>query len=139
MKPSGVFTSEMSGIFVALIHIRAGRPGRYHIVTDSMTSLKALHTLKIAPRTHPLVYEIKEACLWLKNNRYEIHMMWIPLNGAVRGNERADQLAGDAVENGIEWHAPVRLFDWKVGSMLTLFGLWFHLCIGLGVLTATES
>jgi hypothetical protein len=26
---------------------------------------------------------------------------------AVRGNEQADQLAGDAVEHGIEWHAPV--------------------------------
>jgi hypothetical protein len=26
----------------------------------------------------------------------------------VRGNKRADQLAGDAVKNGIEWHAPVQ-------------------------------
>jgi hypothetical protein len=69
----------------------------------------------------------------------------------VRGNKRADQLAGDAVENGIEWHAPVRpsdflplsrvrvlegLAEWMVviwEDMLTLFGLWFYLCLGLGV------
>jgi hypothetical protein len=29
----------------------------------------------------------------------------------VKGNKRADQLTGDAVENGIEWHAPVRHSD----------------------------
>jgi ribonuclease HI len=41
-EPSGVFNSEMSAIFVALIQIRARRPGRYLIVTDSMGYLKAL-------------------------------------------------------------------------------------------------
>jgi hypothetical protein len=34
-KPSGVFTSEISVIFMALIQIRARRPDRYLIVTDS--------------------------------------------------------------------------------------------------------
>jgi hypothetical protein len=70
-----------------------------------MSSLTAQQTRKVAPRTHSLVYEINEACWWLKNNGYEIHM--IP----VKSNERADQLSGDAVENGIEWHAPVRPSD----------------------------
>jgi hypothetical protein len=32
-------------------------------------------------------------------------MLWIPSHVGVRSNERADQLAGDAVENGIESHA----------------------------------
>jgi hypothetical protein len=41
-EPSGVFTSEMSAIFVTLIQIRARLPGRYLIVTESMSSLKAL-------------------------------------------------------------------------------------------------
>jgi hypothetical protein len=58
-----VFTLEMSVIFVALIHIKVHR--RYLIL--SMSSLKALQTLKVAPGTHSLVYEIKEACWWLKN------------------------------------------------------------------------
>jgi hypothetical protein len=38
-KPSGVFTSECSAIFLALIQIRARRSGRYLIVTDSMSSI----------------------------------------------------------------------------------------------------
>jgi ribonuclease HI len=96
-EPSEVFTSEISAIFLALT-----QPGRYLVVTDSMSYLKALQTRRVAPRTHSLAYEIKEACWWLKNNRYEIHMMWIPSHVGVRGNELADQLAGDAVENGIE-------------------------------------
>jgi hypothetical protein len=68
-----VYTSEMSAVFVALIQIKARRPGRNLIMTDSMSSLKALHTRKDAPRTHSFVYEIKEACWWLKNNGYEIN------------------------------------------------------------------
>jgi hypothetical protein len=40
-EPSGVFTSEMWVICVALLQIRACRPGRYLIVTDSMSSLGA--------------------------------------------------------------------------------------------------
>jgi hypothetical protein len=81
------------------------------------------------------------------NNEYEIHMMWIPLHVGVWGNKRADQLASDAVEHGIELHARVRPSDfvplagmvviWE--DMFTLIGVWFHLCYGLGALTATES
>jgi hypothetical protein len=56
-----VFSSEMSAIFVVLIKIRVRRSGSYLIVTDSMSSLKTMQTRKIAPRTHSLVYEIKEA------------------------------------------------------------------------------
>jgi hypothetical protein len=57
-------------MFMALILIRAHRPGRYLILKDSMRSLKVLQTRKAAPRTHSLVYEIKEACWWLKHNGY---------------------------------------------------------------------
>jgi hypothetical protein len=71
-----------------------------------------------------LVYEIKEACWWLKNNGYEIHMMWIPSHVGVRGNERAGQLAGDAVANGIEWHAPVRSSDFLPMSRVRLLEGW---------------
>jgi hypothetical protein len=74
-EPSGVFSSKISAIFVALIQIRARHPGRYLILNDSMSSLKAVQIRKADARTHSLVYEIKEACWWLKNNGYKIHMM----------------------------------------------------------------
>jgi hypothetical protein len=41
-----------------------------------------------------------------------------------KGNERPDQLAGDAVENGIEWHAHVRPSDFLPLSRLRLLEGW---------------
>jgi hypothetical protein len=48
-------------IFEVLIRIRAHFLGGYLVLIDSMSSLKALQTQKVARRTHSLVYEIKEA------------------------------------------------------------------------------
>jgi hypothetical protein len=45
-------------------------------------------------------------------------MMWIPSHK--KGNERADQSAGDAVKNGMEWHAPVRPSDFLPLSRVRL-------------------
>jgi hypothetical protein len=60
-EPSGVFTSELSAIFMALVQIR-DHPGEFIILSDTMSSLRALQTLrKISTRRHFLVYEIKEA------------------------------------------------------------------------------
>jgi hypothetical protein len=100
------------------------RPRRYLIVTDSSSFLKTLQTRKVASRTHSLVYKIKKTCWWLKNNEYEIHMMWIPSLVGVRGNERTDQLEGDALENGIEWHAPVWPSDFLPLSRVWLLEGW---------------
>jgi hypothetical protein len=48
-------------------------------------------------------------------------MMWIPSHVVVRGN---DQLAGHAVENCIEWHAPVRSSDFLPLSRIKLLEGW---------------
>jgi hypothetical protein len=100
-----------------------------------------------------LVYEIKLACWWLKNNGYEIHMLWIPSHVGVHSKKsrvdstrtcgtrilprcvsnqhvifycvrrkRADQLAGDAVKNGMEWHALVRPSDFSLSRVRLLEG-----------------
>jgi hypothetical protein len=50
--------------------------------------------------------------------------MWIPSHVGERGNERADQLAGDAVENDIEWHAPVCPSDFLNLSRVRLLEGW---------------
>jgi hypothetical protein len=38
-EPSGVFTSELSAIFMALVRIRDHHPGEFIILSDSMSSL----------------------------------------------------------------------------------------------------
>jgi hypothetical protein len=74
-EPSGVFTSELWEIFMALVQIR-DRPGEFIILSDTMSSLRALQTLrKISPRTHSLVNAIKEASWRLERHGYGIHIM----------------------------------------------------------------
>jgi len=41
-EPSGVFTAELTAILYALIHIKTHPPGRFLILTDSMSSVCSL-------------------------------------------------------------------------------------------------
>jgi hypothetical protein len=51
-------------------------------------------------------------------------MIWIPSHVGVKGNKRADQLVGDAVENSIEWHAPVQPSDFLPLFRIRLLEGW---------------
>jgi hypothetical protein len=59
-EPSGVFTSELLAIFMALVQIGNHHPGEFIILSDSISSLRALWTRKISLRTHSLVYELEK-------------------------------------------------------------------------------
>jgi hypothetical protein len=74
-EPRGVFTSDLSTSFMALVQIRDQHPGEFIILLDNMSSQKALQTRKISPGTHSLVYEIKQASSWLERHGYGIHIM----------------------------------------------------------------
>jgi hypothetical protein len=58
-KPSGVFTSDLSSIFMALVQIKDHHPGEFIILSGSISSLRATQTQKISPRTHSSVYKNK--------------------------------------------------------------------------------
>jgi hypothetical protein len=62
LSPAGVFTAELSALFTALRHIAEviRPPERCLILTDSLSSMKAMLSRKIAHQTHPLVYECKQ-------------------------------------------------------------------------------
>jgi ribonuclease HI len=65
-SPAGVFTAELSALFTALRHIAIRPPERCLILTDSLSSIKAMLSRKIAQQTRPLVYECKQLC-WNQN------------------------------------------------------------------------
>jgi hypothetical protein len=123
-EPSGAFTSKFSAIFMALVQIRDHHPREFIILSDSMSSLRALQTQKISPRTHSVVYEIKEASWWLQRHGYGIHIMWIPSHVGVMGNERADRLTGEAVQGDTEFAAPVRRYDLPPLSRVRMLDGW---------------
>jgi hypothetical protein len=62
-SPAGVFTAELSALFTPLRHAEVIRPPeKCLILTDSLRSIKAMLSRKIAHQTHPLVYECKQLC-----------------------------------------------------------------------------
>jgi hypothetical protein len=61
------------------------------ILTDSLSSLKALLSRKILHRTHPLVDECKQMCSDLLEDGVEIKIMWILAHVELECNEFVDE------------------------------------------------
>jgi hypothetical protein len=80
---TGVFTAELSVLFTALRHIDEviRPPKRCLILTDSLSSIRAMLSRKIAHQTHSLMNECKQMCWSLCQNRIEVKLMdWWELN-----------------------------------------------------------
>jgi hypothetical protein len=69
-----------AGVFTALRHVHEviRPPERCLILTDSLSSIKAMLSRKIRHQTHPLVYECKKLCWSLYQKGIEVKLMWIP-------------------------------------------------------------
>jgi ribonuclease HI len=76
---AGVFGAELSASYTALQNIAEviRPPKRCLILTDSLSSIKAMLARKIAHQTHPLVYECKKLCWSLCQNGIEVKLKWI--------------------------------------------------------------
>jgi hypothetical protein len=55
-EPASVFTAELA----AMDHIESSALGSYLILTDSMSSIRAMQSRKISLHTHPFVYKCKK-------------------------------------------------------------------------------
>jgi hypothetical protein len=95
-SPAGVFSAELSALFMALRHIREviQPPEKCLILTDSLSSIRAMLFRRISWRTHPLVYECKQLCFDL------MKFMWIPFHVEFVGNELVNGEARNALLNG---------------------------------------
>jgi hypothetical protein len=82
LSPAGVFTAELSALFTALRHIAEviRPPERFLILTDSLSSIKAIGSRRIA---HPLVYECKQLCWSMCQNGNEVKWNW-----SISGHDR---------------------------------------------------
>lgn len=67
------------------------------IVTDSLSSLKCLQSIK---PSHPLAINIKDLLYISFQRRIEISFLWVPSHKGIRGNERADELAKSSIHSG---------------------------------------
>jgi ribonuclease HI len=95
-RPASVFTAELAAIRMAMNHIENKALGSYLILTDSMSSIRAMESRKISPLTHQFVYKCKQKCWQLTRSGRKVSFMWVPAHVGIAGNERADYEARQA-------------------------------------------
>jgi ribonuclease HI len=110
-EPSGVFTSELTAILQALCHIKSHPPGRFIILSDSMSSISAFQSRLISPKTHPLINDCREAFWSLQRIGYEVSIGWIPSHAGISGNERVDRVAKIAAMGDRIFEVPPHCID----------------------------
>jgi hypothetical protein len=79
-SPAGVFSAELSALFMALRHMREiiQPPEKCLILTNSLSSIRAMLSRRISWQTHPLVYECKQLCFDLMRDLMKVKFMRIP-------------------------------------------------------------
>jgi hypothetical protein len=104
LSPAGVFTAELSVLFTTLRHIAEviRPPERCLILTNSLSSIKAMLSRKIAHQTRPLVF--------LNNCGGVFALMWIPSHV---GNELVDERARQAALEGSIFDRPLSPSDFQ--------------------------
>ena len=90
---STIFTCELYAILLAIEYI-SQMPGKYLILTDSLSSVEALTTPHDS--NHYLIYKIAHKIYNLPSHL--ISIQWIPSHMGIPGNEAADLLAKEALE-----------------------------------------
>jgi hypothetical protein len=103
--PARVFTAGLAAIRMAMDHIENEALGRYLILTDSMSSIRAMESRKISLHTHPFVYGCNQKCWQLTRSGREVSFMWVPAHVGTAGNERADLEARQATLGNIVYNA----------------------------------
>lgn len=89
---STIFTCELYAIFTIINFIK-NKPGKYLILSDSLSSIFALknpHKSK-----HSLVLQIANQISTLE--KHSIIIQWIPSHMGIHGNDKADNLAKEAL------------------------------------------
>jgi ribonuclease HI len=95
-EPSGVFTAEITALLTALHFVVSGQPSELLILADSLSSIEALRSRKISPRTHSVVYECKEVLWWLRANQFVVRLIWVPAHVGIDDNEMVDRIAKES-------------------------------------------
>jgi hypothetical protein len=73
--PASLFTAELATLRMAMDHTENEALRRYLILTDSMSSIRAMESQKISLHTHPFVYECKQKYCQLTRSGHEVSFM----------------------------------------------------------------
>ena len=92
---ASIFTAELYAILVVLKEIVVNKDKKFVIHSDSLSALQSL----TYSSHHPLIIEILEWLFLLSRKGKVIEFCWVPAHVGVAGNERADEIAKNAIVN----------------------------------------
>ncbi|XP_044582995.1 uncharacterized protein LOC123264014 [Cotesia glomerata] len=96
---NSIFTCEATAISKALsIAIDNPELGHIAIFTDSMSCLSALSNTE---NTNPIILNIQKQINVLTINNRRVKLIWTPAHQGILGNEEADRVAKEAINNDI--------------------------------------
>ena len=98
-REASIFVAEASAVLKALAHIHEKHEEikKICVVTDSLSVVKAIEYAKNNFKTHFIIGEILNLIEEMASKDIEISLLWVPSHKGIKGNERADELAEQAV------------------------------------------
>lgn len=98
---TSVYTGECFGLFKALEYVSIAKLKKTVIFTDSKSTLQTIEKFPFKMKPfYPIVFDIRSLLHELGLKGYSVQFAWIPSHCGIDGNEKADELAKDAVING---------------------------------------
>ena len=92
---ASVYTAEIKAILLALDVIEKSNKKKFIICSDSLSCLQALENRKL---DHPLLIELLTKLTTLHVVDFDIFFCWVPGHVGIKGNERADSAAKQALD-----------------------------------------
>ncbi|XP_055631931.1 uncharacterized protein LOC129771858 [Toxorhynchites rutilus septentrionalis] len=137
-NPCSVYIAELAAIHWALDSVASRPVEHYYIVTDSLSSVEAIRSVRPEKHSPYFLERIREILSALSRRCYVITFIWVPSHCSIPGNERADSLAkvgaieGDIYQRQIafnEFYSLVRkntIANWQRKWNEDELGRWFH-------------
>lgn len=99
---TSVFTGEAFGLLKALEYILIMKLKEAVIFSDSLSALQALEKYpfcRSAP-SYPVIIETRNKLYQCFLKGFSVAFAWVPSHCGIRGNEKADRIANEAIEDG---------------------------------------
>ena len=111
---SSIFSAEMKALLLALRMVYQSRGEKFLILSDSLSSLKAIQEKKL---DHPFLVDFFELFTTLSQDGKDVQLAWIPSHVGIKGNEAADTAAKAALEEELPENAKTKFADLRAGAL----------------------
>ena len=92
---ASIYTAELHALLLSLKMIYQSQHKKFLIFCDSLSALQAVAGRNL---NHPVLLDFHKLHTLLCFEEYDITFVWIPSHIGIRGNEKVDSLAKEAVE-----------------------------------------